>query len=91
MTALRAVCEGRIYLSSDLGKTAFPQSGPGRLSEREREVFLLLAKGATPKQVAVALDIGISTAYLHRSAVREKLGARNDLDLHRIALERGLV
>ena len=92
VTALRAVCDGRTYLSSDLQQpTSVPQSVSDPLTEREREVFLLLANGTTPKQVAIALDIGISTAYLYRSEVRKKLGARSDLDLHRIALERGLL
>lgn len=51
----------------------------------------MLARGAAPKQVAASLGISHKTAYLHRAAVRSKLGARNDFELHRIALEQGLL
>lgn len=90
VAAVRDVCAGRIYLSTDLEQPT-PESGLETLSDREREVFLLLARGATPKQAALTLDISVKTAYLHRSVVRAKLSARSDLDLHRIALERGLL
>jgi DNA-binding NarL/FixJ family response regulator len=92
VAALRVICAGGTYTSSDVRQAArTPDSGLERLSEREREVFLLLAHGATPKQVASNMGISDKTAYLHRTAVRAKLGARSDLDLHQIALERGLL
>ncbi len=61
------------------------------LSDREREVFLLVARGAKVKQIAATLGISDKTVYLHRATVYAKLGARNELDLHRIALEHGLL
>ena len=92
VTAVRAVCAGQLYLSSDIVAArpgaVHPQES---LSEREREVFLMLARGATPKQIASDLGISDKTVYLHRAAVRTKIGARSDLDLHRIAIERGLL
>lgn len=92
VAALRAVQAGQIYKSSDLQQPLpNPHAGLERLSEREREVFLLLARGQTPKQAAFALDISIKTAYLHRAAVRSKLGVRSDMELHRLAVERGLL
>lgn len=54
-------------------------------------MFLQLAQGATPKQIALDLGISAKTVYLHRETLRNKLGARNDLELHRIAIERGLL
>ena len=60
------------------------------LGVREREVFLGLARGL-PKQVAAELGISVKTAYVHRANVLAKLGARNDRDLYRIALEAGLL
>lgn len=90
VTALRKVSRGETYLSSDLRQPA-PQPGLENLSERERDVFLQLAQGATPKQVALTLGISTKTVYLHRETLRNKLGARNDLELHRIAIERGLL
>jgi len=92
VAAIRALCAGRNYLSTDIGlpKPVMKQ-GLERLSEREREVFLLLARGTTPKQAAADLGVSIKTIYLHRTVIRDKLGARNDLDLHRFALESGML
>lgn len=92
VAALRAVCSGGTYVSSDIRPSATtPDTGLKQLSAREHEVFLLLAQGATPKQVAANLGISDKTTYLHRSAVRAKLGAHSDLELHQIALEQGLL
>ncbi|MBX3688575.1 MAG: hypothetical protein KF759_04145 [Dokdonella sp.] len=54
-------------------------------------MFVLLARGVTPKQAAADLGISVKTAYLHRSVIRDKLAVRSDLDLHRLALESGLL
>jgi two-component system uhpT operon response regulator UhpA len=92
VAAVRAVYAGEGYVSYDIQRPqARPESRIGALSEREREVFLLLARGITPKQAASDLDVSIKTIYLHRSAIRDKLGVRNDLGLHRVALESGFV
>lgn len=91
--ALEAITAGQCYLSSDL-RSQSPDASAGtigRLSEREQEVFLRLAHGQTPKQVALDLGISVKTAYLHRASIRDKLGVRNDLQLHQIALARGLL
>ena len=92
VTAVRVVCAGQPYLSGDIVATkSRVASAQEALSEREQEVFLMLARGATPKQIASDLGISDKTVYLHRAAVRCKVGARADLDLHRIAIERGLL
>lgn len=88
--ALHAVVAGRSYLSSDLRQ---PASAPaiGILTERESDVFLRIARGMTPKQIAFELGISRQTVYQHRDSIRTKLGLRNDLELHRAALVRGLL
>ena len=92
VAAVRAVCKGEIYLSSDLQQPRpEPESTLERLSDREREVFLLVARGIKPKEVAIELGISDKTVYLHRATVYAKLGARNEMDLHRIAMEHGLL
>jgi len=88
--ALRAVASGQRYLSSDLGQRCQP-TGLELLTERERDVFLRLAQGQTPKQIALEHGISDKTVYQHRKAVRAKLQVRNDLDLHRLALELGVL
>lgn len=91
IAALRSIEAGERYLSSDLHTTPVGGRGLGQLSEREREVFLRLARGQTPKQVALDLDISVKTAYLHRASIREKLGVNTDLQLHQLALAQGLL
>ncbi|HZH44115.1 MAG TPA: response regulator transcription factor [Lysobacter sp.] len=91
VSALRAVAAGRCYLSSDLQRPSAPPLGLESLSEREREIFRRLAAGQTPKQISLDLGIADKTVYLHRTSLRAKLGVQNDLELHRLALERGLL
>ncbi|SEN05933.1 two-component system, NarL family, uhpT operon response regulator UhpA [Luteibacter sp. UNCMF331Sha3.1] len=96
VAAVRSVLGGDQYLSSDLrerrsGRTTADLDPFNRLTAREREVFLLLAAGRAPKQVAAELGIGQKTIYIHRAAVMNKLNAGSELDLYRMAQERGLI
>ena len=96
VAGLRAVMQGECFLSSDLRqrRTERPNDAldpVNRLTAREREVFLLLAGGRTPKQVAADLGIGQKTVYIHRTSLMGKLGAGSELDLYRMATERGLL
>lgn len=91
VAALYAVAAGQSYLSGDLKHPPSDWPGMGDLSEREREVFLRLARGETPKQAAIDMGISVKTVYLHRASLRAKLGVNRDLGLHWLALERGLL
>lgn len=92
VSAVRAIHAGRVYLSTDVEqRKSAATPGLRGLSDREREIFLLLAKGMAPKQAAMALGIVDKTVYLHRSVIRAKLGAKSDLELRQIALEQGLL
>jgi DNA-binding NarL/FixJ family response regulator len=91
VAGIREVFAGRRYLSGDLRSCRHSVAPIDNLSARERDVFLLLAHGKTTKQVADELGIAAKTAYTHRAHVLEKLGARNDRELYRIALAGGLI
>ena len=52
-----------------------------RLSPREQEAAGLLARGASNKEIARALDITERTVKAHVAAMLEKLGARDRLQL----------
>ncbi|MEM6691031.1 MAG: response regulator [Planctomycetota bacterium] len=54
------------------------------LTEREREVATLLARGATLKQVANTLDVSVQTASKHRAKIFTKLAIKNEVDLFRL-------
>ncbi|TNY27510.1 response regulator [Fulvimonas soli] len=96
VAGLRAVMVGGNYLSSDLRQRRAERPSEAldpvsRLTAREREVFLLLAAGRAPKQVAAELGVGQKTIYIHRASLMSKLGAGSELDLYRMATERGLL
>lgn len=61
------------------------------LSEREREVLVLLARGDTYQQIAEALFISPKTVDYHRTNLMRKLGLNNRAELTRFAIQRGLL
>jgi predicted ATPase/DNA-binding CsgD family transcriptional regulator len=64
---------------------------PGRLSARERELVILVARGRTDAQIAAQLYISIRTVRSHLDRIRDKTGCRRRADLTRLALTAGLV
>jgi DNA-binding CsgD family transcriptional regulator len=54
-------------------------------------VFLLAAEGHTNPEIAGLLSIGVRTVESHRASLMRKLGLRNQTDLVRYALRRGLL
>ena len=61
------------------------------LSNREREVFQLIAEGFSAKQIAEMLFISLSTVKSHRAKIMGKLGVDSPTHLVRIAVNMGLV
>jgi len=61
------------------------------LTEREREVLALVARGLSNGEIAMELFISPATAKTHVSRVMMKLGARNRAQLVVTAYETGLV
>ena len=70
-----------------------PPEPPGlaQLSARERELVILVARGATDAQIAAQLYIAVSTVRSHLDRIRDKTGCRRRADLTRLALQAGLV
>lgn len=61
------------------------------LSEREREVFQLVAEGYSNKEVAEFLHISPATVETHRAHVMEKLDLHSTAELVLCAVRRGIV
>ncbi len=61
------------------------------LSNREREVFQLIAEGFSSKQITEMLCISISTVKSHRVNIMDKLGLTSPVQLGRFAIKLGLV
>ncbi|UCH20470.1 MAG: response regulator transcription factor [Deltaproteobacteria bacterium] len=62
-----------------------------QLSNREREVFQLIAEGHTTRQIADMLCVSISTVKSHRAKIMEKLGIDTPVKLVHFAIQLGLV
>ncbi|MEV5975709.1 response regulator transcription factor [Streptomyces sp. NPDC052114] len=74
----------------DLTVTA-GQGGPDGLSERERQVLRLVARGLNNTEIAETLGLSPLTSKTHVSRIMGKLGARDRAQLVIMAYESGLV
>jgi two-component system invasion response regulator UvrY len=90
--ALRAVARGETYVGQDVrvhvreDASALPE-----LTQREAQVFLLLARGHSVSRVASTIGISNKTAYAHRANIYTKLDLQSDHQLRLLAKRRGLV
>lgn len=99
--AIRTVVKGERYLSKQLSerlinayvsKVDEAEVDPyDTLTNREKEILHLVAEGYTNNEIAERLFISPRTAELHRSNVINKLGLKNQVDLVRFAIKRGIL
>jgi two-component system, NarL family, invasion response regulator UvrY len=98
LEAINAVAAGQRYLDAGLArKLALDEvAGAGkspveRLSEREFEVFVRLAGGASVQRIAEDLKLSTSTVGTHLYNIKQKLGVSNQAELTLIAIRHGLI
>ena len=82
--AIRCVLSGRVWLSTAMSDrmlrkmTASPapptQSPVHTLSDRELEVFELIGRGRSTKDIAKQLHLSVKTVETHREKIKAKLG-----------------
>jgi DNA-binding NarL/FixJ family response regulator len=68
-----------------------PPAAVAELTEREREILRLVARGLTNAEIAGRLVISPLTAKTHVSHILRKLGCRDRAQLVTLAFETGLV
>ena len=61
------------------------------LSEREREVFQLIAEGKVNKEIAEILHLSPSTVETHRARIMEKLDVHSAVEIVLYAVRKGIV
>ena len=61
------------------------------LSDREREIFQLVAEGRSNKEVAQLLAISPATVETHRARILQKLDVHNTAELVLYAVRKGVV
>ncbi len=98
--AIQTVSKGEQYLSPRALKavvTQFAQasdhvrSSYDLLSDREREVLMLLADGASLKEVATRLNLSVKTVDTHKYNLMRKLDIHDRAELIRYAIRKKLV
>jgi DNA-binding NarL/FixJ family response regulator len=93
--AIRAVAAGGSYLTPRVAARVVAQvNAPrrsGTLSDRERQVLRLVARGRANKQIARDLGITERTVKFHMTSIFNKLGADNRAQAIAIAAQRGLL
>lgn len=94
-SALRLVLSGGVYIPPQLIGSAAPPIPDGsilaRLTDRQREVLLLLAGGRTNKQICRELDLSEGTVKVHLNAVYRVLGVANRTEAALLARRLNLV
>jgi DNA-binding NarL/FixJ family response regulator len=61
------------------------------LSEREREIFQLIAEGHSNKEIADVLSISPATVETHRAHIFQKLDLHNTAEVVLYAVRRGVI
>lgn len=94
IAAIRAVAAGATYCSAPLTAALAGDSGSAAeapLTEREREILILVAQGNSNKRIAQQLDVSVRTVETHRLNLRRKLGIETPAGLIKYALQRGWI
>jgi DNA-binding NarL/FixJ family response regulator len=92
--AIRRVAAGERYVDPDLGaQLVAPDAVPELelLTDRERDVFTMLALGYTNQEIAKRLFISVRTVNSHRAHVMRKLRLETRAELVLLALSSGAI
>jgi DNA-binding NarL/FixJ family response regulator len=95
--AIRKVYAGERYVSSRFADTIMNEFGADdkpphtQLSDREYEVFLLLASGKTVSEIAEEITLSVKTISTYRSRILEKMKMKTNAELTHYAMRNKLV
>jgi two-component system invasion response regulator UvrY len=95
--AVRAVASGQRYLDAAIAQRIAMQGVDGevgpleKLSAREFEVFVQLARGHSVNQISAALKLSSSTVGTHLYNIKQKLGLSNQAEMALLAARHGLI
>lgn len=96
--AIQTVRIGRKYITSTIAeKLAGALSSDSdkqlheQLSDREFDVFKMIAEGKTISEIATQLSLGATTVSTYRARILEKMSMKSNADMTRYALENKLI
>ncbi len=97
VAAIRRIAGGGAYVSAETAERLALDAGPHAesaphtlLSDREFQVFQMIARGATVSEIARELSLSVKTVSTHKTRLMEKMGLANPAELVRYALEHKL-
>jgi DNA-binding NarL/FixJ family response regulator len=95
LSAVRRVLAGDLYFSQRIGATFIRRSleekpavsniGVERLSDRELQVFQLIAGSFSTREIAEQFHLSVKTVETHRENIKSKLGLKNAAELNEFA------
>jgi DNA-binding NarL/FixJ family response regulator len=94
--AIRAACRGEVHLNSAIAKqltrslVASKPRAVDSLTDREREVLVLVAQGLSNQEIADSLVISERTARTHVSNILGKLGVASRTQAALLAIREGI-
>ena len=103
LTAIRVIAAGDALIAPSVTRRLIgefasrpePGKAPSRglegVTDREREVLTLIARGLSNNEIAAALHVSLATAKTHIGRLLAKLNARDRAQLVIVAYETGLV
>ena len=98
VAAVRKVLTGRKYITvtmaeklADSAAENFDKSPHELLSDREMQVFQMIAQGKTVSEIADEISLSVNTISTYRTRIMEKMMLNNNAELTRYAIENGLV
>jgi DNA-binding NarL/FixJ family response regulator len=98
ISAIRKVARGRKYITASLAeKIALDWEKDERrplhevLSDREYQVFCMIASGKTVKEISKLLSLSIKTVSTHRARILKKMDMKNSAQLTHYAIKHNLV
>jgi len=98
VAAIRRIAAGGAYVSPETAERLALDAGRASdvpphtlLSDREFQVFQMIAKGAAVGEIAKQLSLSVKTVSTHKTRIMEKMGLANQSELIRYALENKLL
>jgi DNA-binding NarL/FixJ family response regulator len=98
VAAIRRIAAGGAYVSPETAERLALDSGGRadapphtRLSDREFQVFRMIAGGETVGAIAKRLSLSVKTVSTHKTRILEKMGFANQAELIRYAIEHRLL
>ena len=101
LTALRIAADGGVYLYPSLAKLLVrdyltgqhepPTDAQNGLTDREQEVLVHLAEGASNQEIADTLNISPKTVARHRENIMRKLKLHSRAELVKYAIRKGII